>query len=636
MDALGMNISMSSMGLSSSQMGLTASALGMGSTGGLSHSGKLDEAERRHRLEQVLSRLNARTGRVSQEGLERLAKRLGLEPAWDIGDKVGDGKLLSFAGTTMVVDVEFLLRKPDSPCRVALQYHGLSDSVNDFAEAATAIMQNDLMPDPRTAPINVTLDRFAANLEHISRLDKLSVPGTSCFEAIDGVYRSLKRLYEHERNTALALLGDTASDESLETEVMCGKSGSPKMHVRRKVGLQLDYWRQRRLVPRRSARNSKAAPLAEDSMELDAQRSKLQETDPDPSLYSLVIEAENSLPALYPPIRSSSNWISERVQRPPDEAEPSLETMFTGTDRIDWQDPPAFGASADGSGTSSPTPQARFIARLSPPLPVPIRVAINLLHSVQADTTGQEMRWWHKVVLDRPEVMPPVPGSLVDYKLHVERKLSQQKHKTANYQSVMTSDQNSAGPLYEVELTIPPHCSAEALAVVELASIPFEHPKQIVAMLPILRQYAALSSFASCSLGTDDASTRILKETNPSAANDVFGSFDTDVPGSDPHMDLSFEDWMAEMSDDTHTEQRPTPNKVEMELRLDGLNGPRVSLHVPTKSVNVRVEVEVGLNGELQLSETNIYEDVARSLVKGLSIAEDAGVWAAWVAQKLG
>lgn len=65
-----MGFSMSGLGLG---MGLSTSALGASSMG------KLDDAERRRRLEAVLTALSKRTGRVSQEGLERLARKHGMD-----------------------------------------------------------------------------------------------------------------------------------------------------------------------------------------------------------------------------------------------------------------------------------------------------------------------------------------------------------------------------------------------------------------------------------------------------------------------------------------------------------------------------------------------------------------------------
>lgn len=81
------NLRMSGLGLS---MGV--------STG--SHS-KLDDAERRRRLEAVLATLGRRPGPISQAGVERLARRGGLELYQEPGEK----KLMTLGGGNYAVDV---------------------------------------------------------------------------------------------------------------------------------------------------------------------------------------------------------------------------------------------------------------------------------------------------------------------------------------------------------------------------------------------------------------------------------------------------------------------------------------------------------------------------------------------------
>ena len=87
---VGMGISMSGI----SALGLTDSSMG----------GRGDDGERRRRLEAVLGTLRVRNGRVSEEGIERLSRRHGLEALWE--DRRKDGmKVLSIAGQTMLIDV---------------------------------------------------------------------------------------------------------------------------------------------------------------------------------------------------------------------------------------------------------------------------------------------------------------------------------------------------------------------------------------------------------------------------------------------------------------------------------------------------------------------------------------------------
>ena len=62
-----------------------------------------DDDERRRRIESILAMLKTRPGRVSEEGVERLAKRTGLEYLWE--GQVGGPRMLSIAGTGVLIDV---------------------------------------------------------------------------------------------------------------------------------------------------------------------------------------------------------------------------------------------------------------------------------------------------------------------------------------------------------------------------------------------------------------------------------------------------------------------------------------------------------------------------------------------------
>lgn len=62
-----------------------------------------DEDERRRRIESILEKLKTRPGRVSQEGVERLAKMTGFECLWQ--DGLEGARTLSIAGSGVLIDV---------------------------------------------------------------------------------------------------------------------------------------------------------------------------------------------------------------------------------------------------------------------------------------------------------------------------------------------------------------------------------------------------------------------------------------------------------------------------------------------------------------------------------------------------
>lgn len=67
-----------------------------------------DEDERRRRMENIVNLLRTRPGRVSEEGVERLAKRTGLEYIWE--GPPGGPRMLSIAGTGVLIDVRLQWR----------------------------------------------------------------------------------------------------------------------------------------------------------------------------------------------------------------------------------------------------------------------------------------------------------------------------------------------------------------------------------------------------------------------------------------------------------------------------------------------------------------------------------------------
>lgn len=86
LDGLGMKLTMSNLGLSSSALG------------------KMDDDERRRRLETVLTTLRRKPGRISQEGLERLSRRYGFDNMWEADARTGR-RTLQMAGSTVLIGV---------------------------------------------------------------------------------------------------------------------------------------------------------------------------------------------------------------------------------------------------------------------------------------------------------------------------------------------------------------------------------------------------------------------------------------------------------------------------------------------------------------------------------------------------
>ncbi len=186
---------------------------------------------------------------MSEAGLERLAKRLGLEVLWEPGMGLDPKKTLFVGGSVLELLVVF--SSQDIVESVSLEFSDSVDIVKKHAVEAGKILSDNLKLAPGQSPFTKQMSSFVANFERIAILDKLSVrPGLNLHEAVAGIYESLRRLYTWEFQKARedpSLTGK--SDEVLNNLVLCTKSGKPVMNTRGRVGLSLEYWKEKRLLP---------------------------------------------------------------------------------------------------------------------------------------------------------------------------------------------------------------------------------------------------------------------------------------------------------------------------------------------------------------------------------------------------
>lgn len=300
-------------------------------------------------------------------------------------------------------------------------------------------------------------------------MEQLSAPEASCFEAVLGVYNSLKRLYEHEKKTAEVLLGldGPSARQKIEREVICKQSGRPRANARGKVGLCLDYWTTRSIIP-------------------DTEGSSVDVED-ESQIFSAIIGCEEVLPALYPTIRVSANWLTEQIIAPDQGIDLMASTAPSPV--IDWLDPPV--------PTSSSTPShARFVARLEPPLVLPFQTATQIYASVGVDITQDPISSTSMDSL----LLSPLGTT---FELQQSILAAPRERRTERTLDVPTSTTTVTGnnDVEKVEYALALFTTRPDLART-VTSIPFAHPRQLIALLPTLRQYAAVnallgSTFAS-------------------------------------------------------------------------------------------------------------------------------------------
>ncbi|KAF2196141.1 hypothetical protein GQ43DRAFT_337057, partial [Delitschia confertaspora ATCC 74209] len=495
MGGVGMGISMSGMGMSA--LGLSASAIG-----------RADDEERRRRLETVIATLKARPGRVSAEGIEWLCKKEGLEVMTET--KGPDTMLTILIGNDAMLDIPL---KNDEVESASLQLVSDRPDIN-FASSGSKILLRDLQLRPGVSRINLTLERFSHNLDKLIRMDKLSSSGVNCFQAVFGVYTSLKKLFEHEKKMALAVYSADTANAAIkaEREVLCKKSGRPRMNAGDSLGLALEYWMDHRhIIPK-----SKSTSFEKDkeAMLIDSGAGSNTDTveDEDQEVnktYSILIECESSPSALYAPIRISSSWLSPSIEKHAESSDPDsinlLSSYSQPTPTLDWLDPPPTYLPSSVAPTEHDAmnldaqpgrlPNIRFVATFNPPLVVPLSVAVTLHQSLGAEIPPDAIRptTFVGLALRPEEVDPGASGFAGEGTIEVRSERTVLVRKREREQE---GNGNGDGKgIQEVEkkhrcsLYIP---KTEYARVIE--KLPFQHPRQLVEMLPVLRQYAFATS----------------------------------------------------------------------------------------------------------------------------------------------
>lgn len=483
---IGMGISMSGMGMS--QLGLTASQMG-----------RADEDERRRRLESIIAMLNKKSGRVGEEGIIALCKKEGVEFERAVE---GDGSVILtlVIGNEAMCDIQILNGDVTS---VKLEL--ASDDDNIFKESGSRILFRSLTSRPSVNKINLMLDRFANNLEKLLRMDKLSAEngGVPCYKAIFKMHASLKRLFEHEKKMALALMDANAPNARYraEREVLCKKSGRPRMNAGYCLGLSLEYWMDRRhLISKKPLGASSFKGKEKSTTDSAATEEYPEDADPETNrIYSLTIECESSPSSMYTPIRIPDSWISDAIEKAPDAPDADINNILLNTSQIDWLDPkptylePAAPAGDDAmnlDNTPGRLPNIRFVAKFNPPLVVPLSVYVSIMQSVGLEYNPQDIRATTFVGLAiRPgETDPGMLTTTGGYTTEVR-----------NETSILVFDQegNERQRTHRNSLYVPKLEYSRSLE-----SLPFQHPRQLIELLPTLRQYAYTTSLLQDTFGS--------------------------------------------------------------------------------------------------------------------------------------
>lgn len=535
-----------------------------------------EDEERRAKMRKVLKSIGRPKGRVSEEGIVRLARRVGLVS--DIDDekltqdererKVGN-RSFSVAGDSVIVTIDLRDQIPQS-----VEVNG---DVPDTDEAARVLFRD--LRDSSNVALTANLGRFASNLSYLAQMDRLKKEtDTDCFAALDGLYKNLRRLHAKESDNSV----ERAGAQRAGMVATCKKSGKPTMHARDSLGLSLDYWRQNRFL-------GEDEQSASSKMDLDeAEHGGRPKEGKD--LWTLSISAEKSNTAIMPyaPLRVSDQWLPAEFTLP---AEDSGEG-------ISWLEP---------SSSDNGAPKPYFNATLDPPVVLPYNIADAILKTfnVHSIPDVQNIPSYLSLLLSNASGSR-VPSSSVANELSSITSLQ-------DVLSVSKGDQTIVQHRYTLDNAKPDFGFL-------LRELPFSHPKQLVELMPTLRQWAAFGVLLSQSLDssvTHESSTKDNASDQPISLDNILNSSPpAEAKGPIPvNIALS------------------TQPALNITFRSASIESPIANLHVQiSRNADVSIEIYEGFD----FSDEGAKAKAEARMAKALDVCWDLGIWIEWVRAQYG
>jgi len=556
-------------------------------------------------MRKVLKSIGKAKGRASEEGLARIGRRVGFQNDIDAEKltaeererRVGNRPIFT-AGNVTVVET-YMTNSVVQDVKVSYSEH-----LQEHGNLAGAVLCRDLQPSSGVM-LDAKLDRFAANLESLARIDRLSSSSFNCFEALSGLYNSLHRLYEHEYLAARASLKDDEphADGKPFIEVMCKKSGMPLMHARNRLGLEIAYWKEGRSIA-----DGTQGAATDDQMDVDDRRSEQHEALKTPDeLFTLRIEAQSYPAALYPPLRISDAWLPDPV--PPMEPE----TL----PHIPWQDVPSpFASSSQALGAMTidheqALPDLRFIAKLDPPIVMPYQVAMDILSAVGASAPQ---------LLTAP---PQYPILLLESSSVASSQTAVATYSKSTEQSVLSvqgGEETTVKHNYRLSCANPAYANYSFI----LEELPFSHPRQLVELLPILRQWASVGALLR---GVFDSTTSSLD----------INALPNDNEGVSGQPALTLEDLLAPSGSVTSAH-----SAVPIDITVSTSPMPILGLTFPSplgdgklamKHAQILPNAEIIVTQHEGIMSGDGMDDLVsgQALARALEVCGDLGVWVEWM-----
>lgn len=579
------------------------------------------EEERKAKLQKVVELLGHRQGLISREGVERCAKRVGLDTAFE-------KDTLSVAGRALLVDIEFYAGE-ERVKSVGLSFPGheqgeggdmkKKEKWEEDLRRGAGVLEKSLKKD-----WGASVQAFAANLESLGRMEGLSAGGCSAFDAVEGIREALEKVWEKE----ITRMGDGR-------EVLCKGSGRPRMHAGGRLGLALQYWTERRLV--RGTRRRKA----EEMMEIDGKQEEDEDDEEaDGKVYAAIIECEASSSELYLSIRISDSWVSDIVERPA-ETVPEISGALDLPTRTDWQDPPptlitphpprssdAMNLDPEPSSLPKP-PDIRFVVKIEPPVIVPLQIAFSIYQSVGAPLSQDSIQ----ATSYESMLLPPPSTSSEKSVLPNDSPHSMTKIRNApsRYSSDLQSNRK-----YQYNLFATPSY-AHAIDV-----LPFVHPRQLIDIVPVLRQWVLVASLLRRCF--DDSSS--VANNNVKPPNNDHNSSDSNDESDNDDEDKDSADGLLSslLRRQRRSKAKLKPLAIDVNLSITAIEAPRFMVVFERGSRRATVGFCVQLNGEIGTVDVDCpgageddhdgdarREGRKQKVKRVLEVAEDLGVLVRWM-----
>jgi len=322
-------------------------------------------------------------------------------------------------------------------------------------------------------------------------------------------------------------------------------------------------------------------------------------------------------PMVYQSVRVSEKWISPEIQKENPPAEDLFLAAEDGT-LLDWlepnntllpsADPPKVdGMEGIEQAPNQKFPDVIFIAKFDPPLVVPYGVAMQV-----HDTTNSPVDMYQTGTFDGL-MFPHRPGD----------KIEDTEGRTINQQTtapIFGKDGDKSSRIHRNTLFIEKIDYGRTLT-----ELPFSHPRQLVGMLPSLRQYAFLSILLSKSFSNSKTPPpELKKKLEKKNKKDEFADF---------------------------MKQLPTEDSLKIDVLFTIQPLPRLQVVFPFKNRTANVVFDIKLNGIVEIVSQNIIAEVVdvdgdgtnesngikvRDLGTMLEITEDLGIWIEFVRRRLG